>query len=394
MLRITITDDGRGVNVARVKEKIVAQNLAPADQVERMSQDEIMQFLFLPGFSTATRVSEISGRGVGLDVVRDVVGRVGGNIRATSQPGKGVTFHFDLPLVVSILQSLAFELAGEPYALPITRVDRVLTVPREQLATVEGREVVRISVRDQVADDIRETATTIGLVSGHQLLDTGASFPDVEILPVVVFRSGEQLYGLVVDRLLGERYGRIRSLDRLFGKVPDVSVGAIDQNGFAFLVLDADDLATSVEQVLRGGKLARVSAVGPAPQRLRRRLLVVDDSITVREVERQLLEARGFDVDVAIDGMDGWNAVRSGRYDLVVTDVDMPRVDGVELVRRIRGDERLANLPIVIVSYKDREEDRQRGLDAGANTYLTKSSFHDDTFVASVEELVGTPTES
>ena len=130
----------------------------------------------------------------------------------------------------------------------------------------------------------------------------------------------------------------------------------------------------SVEQVLRGGKLAESRRSAPAPQRQRRRLLVVDDSITVREVERQLLEARGFDVDVAVDGMDGWNAVRTGRYDLVVTDVDMPRVDGIELVRRIRGDDRLANLPVVIVSYKDREEDRQRGLDAGASMYLTKAA--------------------
>jgi two-component system sensor histidine kinase and response regulator WspE len=120
-------------------------------------------------------------------------------------------------------------------------------------------------------------------------------------------------------------------------------------------------------------------------------VLVVDDSITVREVERQLLEARGYAVDVAVDGMDGWNAVRTGSYDLVVSDVDMPRLDGIELVRRIREDRRFASLPVVIVSYKDRDEDRLRGLEAGASYYLTKAAFQDDTFLRAVEDLAGGP---
>jgi two-component system sensor histidine kinase and response regulator WspE len=134
--------------------------------------------------------------------------------------------------------------------------------------------------------------------------------------------------------------------------------------------------------------------VGSAVTTARKRVLVVDDSITVRETERQVLETRGYLVDVAVDGVDGWNALRTGRYDLVVTDVDMPRLDGIELVRRVRADRRHANLPVVIVSYKDRDEDRLRGLDAGASYYLPKSSFQDDRFLRAVEDLIGGPEDA
>ncbi len=160
------------------------------------------------------------------------------------------------------------------------------------------------------------------------------------------------------------------------------------------LILDAEDLIRSVDNLLSGRRIGRLAAEAPE-QRARpaRRVLVVDDSITVRELERQLLENRGYLVDTAVDGVDGWNAVRSGRYDLVVSDIDMPRMDGIQLVQSIKADPRLRAIPVVVVSYKDREEDRIRGLDAGANAYLTKSSFHDQTFLATVTDLIGEPRD-
>jgi two-component system sensor histidine kinase and response regulator WspE len=148
-----------------------------------------------------------------------------------------------------------------------------------------------------------------------------------------------------------------------------------------------------VDLLLHEGRLRRIRVTGTTAgaERRRKRVLVVDDSITVREVERNLLQARGFLVDVAVDGSEGWNAVRAGAYDLVITDVDMPRLDGIELVRRIRQDARLSRLPVIIVSYKDREEDRLRGLEAGADAYMTKSRFHDEAWIAGVVELIGEP---
>jgi two-component system sensor histidine kinase and response regulator WspE len=163
-------------------------------------------------------------------------------------------------------------------------------------------------------------------------------------------------------------------------------------NGWPVLVVDVEDLIRSIDNMLSGRRFGKLAAHAVERHvRAPKRVLIVDDSITVRELERQLLENRGYIVDVAVDGVDGWNAVRSVHYDLVVSDIDMPRMDGIQLVQHIKDDARLKAIPVVIVSYKDREEDRIRGLDAGANFYLTKSSFHDQTFLTTVADLIGEP---
>lgn len=166
--------------------------------------------------------------------------------------------------------------------------------------------------------------------------------------------------------------------------------GSLMDDGTPLLILDVEDMLLSVQKLVEGGRLARVDGGGPVAQaRRRKRVLVVDDSLTVRELERKLLLNRGFEVAVAVDGMDGWNMLRNEAFDLVVTDVDMPRMDGIELVSRIKADPKLQSLPVMVVSYKDREEDRRRGLDAGADYYLAKGSFHDDALLDAVEDLIG-----
>ena len=173
-------------------------------------------------------------------------------------------------------------------------------------------------------------------------------------------------YGLVVDRFLGERELVVRSLDPRLGKLKNISSAALMPDGSPVLIVDVDDFERSIQNLASGQHLVRIGSRTDADTtRERKRVLVVDDSLTVRELERKLLGSRGYTVDVAVDGMDGWNAVRTGHYDLAVTDVDMPRLDGIELLKLIRNDVRLKSLPVVIVSYKDREEDRRRGLEAG-----------------------------
>src|SRR5262249_17801144 len=170
----------------------------------------------------------------------------------------------------------------------------------------------------------------------------------------------------------------------------NLNSASVLEDGWPVLIVDVEDLVRSVDNLLGGRRLRKVTAAVVAHEELGpRRVLVGDDSLTVRELERQLLESHGYTAEVAVDGLDGWNAVRSGGYHLVISDVDMPRMDGIEFVTRIKKEPRLRTLPVVIVSYKDREEDRMRGLDAGANAYLTKSSFHDQTFLDTVVDLIG-----
>ena len=236
----------------------------------------------------------------------------------------------------------------------------------------------------------------VGLVEGAAVLD----LPVVQgnqpgdLLPVVVASDRSHRFGVVVDRFLGERDLRVSPLDPRLGKVPNINSSSVLENGWPVLIIDVEDLIRSIDNMLSGRRLGKLaSEIVEQKVRVAKRVLVVDDSITVRELERQLLENHGYAVDVAVDGVDGWNAVRSSHYDLVVSDVDMPRMDGIQLVQHIKQDARLKVIPVVIVSYKDREEDRIRGLDAGANYYLTKSSFHDKTFLTTVVDLIGVPWE-
>ena len=180
----------------------------------------------------------------------------------------------------------------------------------------------------------------------------------------------------------------MQPLDARLGKVQDVSAAAIMQDGSPVLILDVDDLVRSLEVELHEGRLRGLGRFVEFTAK-RRRILVVDDSITVREMEKKILANQGYAVDIAVDGMDAWNALRAAQYDLVVTDIDMPRMTGIELVSRIKADSRLNAMPVIIVSYKDQEADRLKGLEAGADRYLTKASFHDDGLIAEVRALIG-----
>ncbi len=391
MLQLVLDDDGRGIDLERLRAKVVERGLADPAMARRMGEAELLDFLFLPGFSTKDEVTAVSGRGVGLDVVHSMVHSVRGSIRVATRPGKGMRFILQLPITVSVIRALLVEIAGEPYAFPLSRIDRILRVAPGEVRDLEGKPHVLLD--DQL----------VGLVEATRVLElepgaeNGHGRRAGEPLPVVVASDRSHRFGVVVDRFLGERDLRVSPLDARLGKVPNISSSSVREDGWPVLIVNVEDLIRSVDNLLSGRRLGKLdveagSAAGPRA-RAARRVLVVDDSITVRELERQLLEGRGYVVDTAVDGVDGWNAVRSVRYDLVVSDIDMPRMDGIQLVRHIKDDPRLQAIPVVVVSYKDREEDRIKGLDAGANAYLTKSSFHDQTFLTTVADLIGEARE-
>ena len=380
MLQIAVTDDGRGVDPVSLREKVVRKGLATAEMASRMGEAELLEFLFLPGFSTKEAVTELSGRGVGLDVVHDMARTVGGVVRVGSKPGVGTRFTLHLPITMSVIRALLVKIAGEPYAFPLNRLERIARVPRDDVRRLEGRPHFLVD------------GQLVGLVDAAQVLELPEGGEAGDPMLVVVVGDRGARFGMIVDEFLGERDLDVRPLDPRLGKPPDINSASVLDDGWPVLIVDVEDLVRSIDNLLGGKRLKEVAGPSSTASRARRpakRILVVDDSITVRELERQLLEGRGYAVDVAVDGVDGWNAVRAGDYHLVISDVDMPRMDGIALVRSIKQDARLKSIPVVIVSYKDREEDRMRGLDAGADGYLTKSSFHDRTFLDAVADLIG-----
>ena len=379
MLVITISDDGRGIDPEQMRQKIIDRNLASPKTAAQLSEAEIIEFLFLPGFSTAEQVTEISGRGVGLDIVKSMVQEVGGTIRVTSQFRKGTNFHFQLPLTLSVVRTLIVEISGEPYAFPLARVDQIVKLDKSDIYVVEGRQY------------FTKDGQNIGLIAASHVLDLPEALSSEDAICVVAIGDRSNAYGLVIDKFLGERDLVVRPLDPRLGKVRDISASALMDNGLPVLIMDVSDLVQSIDNLLNSGQMkpVDVNKTKKAKGNARQRILVVDDSITVREMTRKLLQNRGYDVDVAVNGMDAWIAIRSNHYDLVLSDVDMPRMNGIELVKQIKDHPTFHLLPVIIVSYRDSEDDRIQGMEAGADYYITKSSFHDDTLVNAIVDLIG-----
>jgi two-component system, chemotaxis family, sensor histidine kinase and response regulator WspE len=381
-LLIAVSDDGRGIDLADLRKTIVQKKLTAPEAAEQMSESEVLEFLLLPGFTTKQTVTEISGRGVGLDAVQAIVREVRGGIRIWTDLGSGTTFQMRLPLTLSIVRALLVEIGNEPYAFPLVHINRALKVARKDIAVVAGRQHFRFE--DQ----------QIGLIAADKIFGGAPGNHSSEQVSVVVIGNKANRYGVVTEKFLGERELVIKPLDPRLGKIKDISSGAILDDGSPVLIVDVEDLIRSVEKSIEAGTLGGVRS-GTNEEMLKRpkRVLVVDDSLTVRELEKKLLQSRGYEVEIAVDGMDAWNAARTGHFDLAITDVDMPRMDGIEFVRLIKKDSNLKSLPVMIVSYKDRAEDRRRGLEAGADYYLAKASFHDEALLQAVVNLIGEAKE-
>ena len=399
MLVVEVKDDGAGINLEHLKQKVVEKGLVTQSVAANLSKAELTEFLFLPGFSTAAQVDSLAGRGYGLDLARTMAQSVGGSLqvispiaRSDSYKREGTCFRFCLPLTLSVVRSLLFDAAEEAYAVSLSRISRVLKLNKQDIYYSENRPYFRLEQEN------------ISLVSVHQILGLPGSLSHKlaqnERLPVIVMGEANQRYGICVDRLLEEKDLVVRPLDTRLGKVPNIGAAALSEAGTPILILDVADVLRSAERAVAGAvswseqpnrSLHQHLALSPsdAKEKNQKRVLVVDDSMTVRAMERNLLQNRGYAVDLAVDGAEGWNAVRMNAYDLVITDIDMPRMNGIELIRKMREYEATRKLPIIIVSYKDRETDQLAGLSAGANYYLTKSSFHDDGLITAVVDLIG-----
>ncbi len=379
-LALSISDDGSGVDHERIRATVIRRGLVDEVTARSLGRPELIEMLFLPGFTTRSDVSLHSGRGVGLDAVRTECTKLGGRIAIVSEPGKYTRFDLTLPMTRVVVRALLISVGGETYALPLAHAGRVVRVSAIDVHNAEGRDYVELD------------GENVGVIRADELLELNQAPASSTDLTLVLLGEEGSRYGLVVDATRGEDDLVVRPLDPRLGRVPDVAATALLADGSPTLVLDVDDMMLSIEKISqRRGRTLLRAAASPAGSLAHKHVLVVDDSITVREVQRQLLTARGYRVDVAVDGVEGWAMLRNGSYDAAVVDVDMPRMNGLELVRTIRQDERLARLPVIIVSYKEGDDDRLRGLEVGADLYLSKSSFHDDQLANAVRQLVGEP---
>lgn len=361
---IEVSDDGAGVD----EEAVRAAALARGAVTDLNTGVPAIDLIFAPGFSTVSTVTETSGRGVGLDVVRSAVEDLGGRIDVSSEPGTGTTFSLTLPVTLGVLRCLIARIGDERYALPVPGITE------------------SIGLRDMPVHDLGGTRTVVRRGVALPLFDLGQALGVAgarERRSAVVVRNGDRHVAWAVDRLEGELELVVKDLGPFLGRLPVVSGATIDGDGSVVCLVDLRELGDQP-----GGPAVPVPTA-EAPAQRPARVLVVEDSVGVRELERSILEAAGYDVVTAVDGLDGAARLREDPVDLVVSDVEMPGLDGFSLTRTIRRTPRWEQVPVVIMTSRGDPADQQAGLEAGADAYLLKSAFDQAELVDTVRRLVG-----
>lgn len=377
-VEITISDDGNGIDISRVREACLKLGIIGQDELSTLNDHETLALVFLSGVSTSPFITDISGRGLGLAIVREKVEKLGGEITFESRPGAGTEFRIKIPLTIATFRGVVARVIERLFIFPTANVERVTRVSTADIQTVENRETTVIG------------GQVIALVHLAELLgmegQTAIVSPQ-DAQPVVILAASGKRIALLVDEILGEQEVLVRSMGRQLARLPNVSGAAILGNGKVVPILNPVDLMKSAASA--SGPVMRPARV-PAEivKRMKQTVLVVEDSITARTLLKNILETAAFDVTTAVDGIDGFTQLLSGEFDLVVSDVDMPRMSGFELTAKIRADKKLSELPVVLVTALDSREDRERGIEVGANAYIVKSSFDQSNLLEVVRKLI------
>jgi two-component system chemotaxis sensor kinase CheA len=367
---VAVTDDGGGIDTERVSRQAARRGI----DTEGLSREELLDLTFHPGLSTAEFVTDVSGRGVGLDVVRANVEAAHGRVELRSEPGSGAEFRIVVPITMAVLRCLLVEAGGQRFALPFHRVLLSQNSDLANLTSAQGRPVVWSNGQ---AVPIRTLAETLGLSDGEPCVG-----------PIVVLADTSRRHAFQVDRLVGQRDVVLKGLSTLLPRLPTLAGASIEPDGSVLLVLDPPGLIQRARSARRPAEAsARRTPSALPPQRI----LVVDDALTVRELQRSILERAGFEVQVATDGISALTALGEQTADLILTDVEMPNMDGFALTEAVRGHPNLATIPVLILTSRASDADRQRGLDVGANGYIVKSGFDESSLLAAVHRLLGEP---
>jgi two-component system chemotaxis sensor kinase CheA len=375
---IEIEDDGAGIDPGKLKAAAVAKGVISQQDADEIEDEQTLQLIFAPGFSSKEEVSDLSGRGVGMDVVRQKVESLEGRIGLHSEVGTGTRMTLRLPLTLAMARVLLLRAGGLLLAVPATFVAEVLRVPEESVRRVEAYEAIEWQGR------------TIPIVSLANVLERESLAVANSQRIVLVLGFEEHLVGFVLDALEGEREVVVKRMDEFIGRVKNVAGATILSSGQIVVVLHVPQLIAStmgVSPLSLRARLREPTATEDVAGRTKR-LLVVDDSIIVRDMMKGVLEAAGFDVTVAVDGMDGLEKQLSGAHDLVITDVEMPRMNGFELTETLKQNEQQSEVPIIIVTTLDSAESKARGLQAGASAYVVKNLLDMSQLVETIDRLV------
>ena len=403
-VEIVAADDGNGIDAEKVKAAAVKSGAISSDEAARRSDAEALMLIFQSGVSTSATITEISGRGLGMAIVREKIEKLGGHIAIETQPQRGTIFRITLPVTLATFRGLLVSANGQPFIIPISNLERALRVTREEIKTVENRETIswngRVVALARLGDLLEMRNGAHSRRARPDEKSDNAEKNGRKFLQIVILSAGETRIAFVVDEVLGDQEILVKPLEKPLVRVRNIAAATVLGGGRVTLILSVPDLlksaaraamsdrGTGFAQALRASDEAAKSAEAAAETKTRS-ILVADDSVTSRMLLKNILEAAGYDVKTAVDGVDALTLLKTRDFDGLVSDVEMPRMNGFDLTTRIRADAHLSELPVVLVTARETREDRERGVDAGANAYIIKSSFDQSNLLEVMRRLLG-----
>jgi len=372
---LSITDDGAGIDTDKIKKQCEVKNLFSAADLERMGEKDLLELVFRPGFTTREIITNVSGRGVGLDVVKENIGHLKGHVSIDSTLRKGTTVELRVPLTLTSERGLIVRCSGQMLVIPTAFVDKVLFLKTNEIIEVGATQAILL---DGHPIPLRDLADMINLEKREPF--------QIDKLSIVVIRKGWDAIAFLVDTIVGEREMVVKPLQTPVDKVFGVVGGTLSGNGQVMVVLNPGDI---IKMALQGQKVSRVAVQNNSlDSQTKPQILIVDDSITTRTLEKSILESRGYQVTTAVDGKEAWDTLQKKKFSLLITDVVMPSVDGFTLTDRVKKTEKLQGMPVIIVTSLGSEAEKKRGIEVGADAYIVKSEFESGVLLEIVEQLV------
>ncbi len=375
-IAIEVSDDGAGIDVEKVKASALRHGEITETEAAQMTREAALALIFQSGVTTSAIITDLSGRGLGMAIVREKVERLGGQISIYSEPGMGTIFRMLLPVTLATFQGIVVTAATQTFVIPTSGIEQIARVKRAAIRSVENRPTVILNDR----------VVSLAALADVLELPPTPTQQDSPMVEIIVLGTGEKRIAFVVDEVVNEQEVLVKPLTRPLVRVRNVSSAAVLGAGTPVLILNVADLLKSAAKFAGSTRLAANAAdKEKAPKK---RVLVADDSVTSRMLLKNILEAAGYVVTTAVDGVEAFGALQREKFDLLVTDGEMPRMDGFVLTGKVRADRKLADLPVIIVTALGSTEDRDRGIEAGANAYIVKSTFDQNNLIDIMRKLI------
>lgn len=376
---LSIRDDGAGIDREKVIQSAVKSGTITRESADRMTDTEVFSLILKSGVSTSQFITDISGRGLGMAIVAEKVSKLGGSMTISSIPSQGTTFTILLPVTISNFRGVLVQVNDQFFILPTVAVERAVRIHKHEINHVESKQVIVIN-NESIA--LVRLGDVLGIQQGNATKAEGIP------VPVLIVNWGEKRVAFSVDKVFGEQEGMVKSMGPQLIHVRNIAGVTILGDGQVIPILNISELmdsAVRVETSLWAGETAADDETAVQHQHY---ILVAEDSITLRSLLKNILESAGYRVKTAVDGMEAFLFLKNEVFDLVVSDVEMPRLNGFDLTVRIRGDKSLAEIPVILVTALDSPDDRQRGMESGANAYIVKGSFEQSNLIEIIHRLI------